>query len=324
MADMIATRESYGRSLLELGGQNQRIVVLDADLSGPTKTALFARSFPERFTNCGIAESNMIGCAAGMAASGLIPFASTFAMFAAGRAFEQIRNSVCYPHLNVKIAATHGGLAVGEDGATHQCCEDFALMRVLPGMTVLCPADDWDTRQAVRAAAEYNGPVYMRLGRDSVPVLDRDSSVSFSIGKAERLRYGGDAAVIAAGSMVAPALEAAEMLNAEGLNVSVLNMHTIKPLDREAVLEAAARCGAVVTAEDHNVIGGLGSAVTELLCGELPCPVFRVGVNDVFGCSGKAAELYAMYGLTAESIRAAVKSALELKHRAGKKQGPHI
>ncbi len=296
-----ATRESYGEALLALGQENERVVVLDADLSGPTKTALFAREFPRRFVDCGIAEANLMGCAAGLASCGLIPFASTFAMFAAGRAYEQVRNSIGYPRLNVKIGATHGGIAVGEDGATHQCIEDFALMRAIPGMTVVCPADDLEAKAAVRAAAALEGPVYLRFGRDPVPVI-HESLEGFRLGKGLTLRQGKDVTIAATGSLAAPALEAARLLEARGVSARVLDLHTIKPIDRELLLQAAGETGAIVTAEDHSVIGGLGSAVCETLSGARPVPVLRVGVEDRFGMSGRGEELYRAYGLTAEHI----------------------
>lgn len=310
MSQKIATREAYGKALVELGGLNPRVVVLDADLSKSTKTADFAKHYPERFFNMGIAEQNMIGMAAGLAAAGKIPFASTFAMFATGRAFEQIRNSVAYPHLNVKIAASHAGITVGEDGGSHQTVEDIALMRSLPGLTVLVPADGPSTRAAVLAAAEIKGPVYLRLGRSGVPVL-YDEPVPFTVGRANWLRRGEKAAIIACGIMVGMALEAAAQLAGEGMEVSVLDMHTIKPLDEAAVLEAARRCGALVVAEEHSIIGGLGSAVCEAVAGGCPVPVRRVGLPDVFGESGKPAELLAKYGLTVEGLVRAVKEVLE-------------
>ncbi|MBQ8647561.1 MAG: transketolase family protein, partial [Oscillospiraceae bacterium] len=299
----IATRESYGRTLAELGAVNDRIVVLDADLAESTKTAMFQEKFPDRHFDCGIAEANMMSIAAGLAAAGMIPFASSFAMFAAGRAYEQIRNSIGYPHLNVKVCASHAGISVGEDGATHQCIEDLSLMRNIPGMVVLNPADDTETALAVRAAAEYVGPVYMRLGRLAVPVINDPETYKFEIGKAVTLREGTDATICATGLMVARAVEAAKMLEAEGINVRVLNIHTIKPMDAEAICKAAAETGAIVTAEEHSVIGGLYSAVCEsLLANGAACKVLPVAVMDEFGQSGPAEALLSLYGLTAERI----------------------
>ncbi len=307
----IATRESYGRTLAELGAENDRVVVLDADLAESTKTAVFQKAFPERHFDCGIAESNMISIAAGMAAAGMIPFASSFAMFAAGRAYEQIRNSVGYPHLNVKICATHAGISVGEDGATHQCIEDIALMRNIPGMVVVSPADDVEASQAIRAIADYEGPVYMRLGRLPVPVINDPENYHFELGKAVTLREGTDATVIANGLMVAEAVAAAERLAQEGIHVRVLNIHTIKPIDEEAVCAACRETGGIVTAEEHNVIGGLYSAVCEsLLKNGAGCKVLPVAVMDEFGQSGPADELLELYGLTADNIVAKVKTLL--------------
>ena len=293
----IATRESYGNALVELGQENPNVVVLDADLAAATKTGMF---------DCGIAECNMIGIAAGLAAAGMTPFASSFAMFAAGRAFEQVRNSVGYPHLNVKIGATHGGISVGEDGATHQCCEDIALMRTIPGMTVIVPSDDIEAKAAVKAAAAMEGPVYMRFGRLAVPVIN-DEDYKFEIGKGKVLREGTDVAIIANGLCVAESLDAAEKLAAEGINAQVINMATVKPLDTELVLEAAKATGKVVTVEEHSVIGGLGSAVCDVLSEQLPTPVLKIGVNDVFGHSGPAVELIKEFGLDGDSIAAKVK-----------------
>ena len=303
MADVkkIATRDSYGKALAELGAQYDNLVVLDADLAGATKTAVFQKAFPERHFDCGIAESNMMCVAAGMATTGLVPFASSFAMFAAGRAFEQVRNSIGYPHLNVKIGATHGGISVGEDGASHQCCEDYALMRSIPGMVVMSPADDVEARAMVKAAYHHEGPVYMRFGRSGVPVF-HDESYQFEIGKGEILKDGTDVAIIANGLMVYEAIVAAESLSEAGINAMVINMATVKPLDEALVLEAAAKCGKIVTAEEHSVIGGLGEAVAAVLAEKLPTPVKRVGVNDVFGQSGPAGEVLKYYGLTAEHI----------------------
>ena len=302
----IATRESYGNALVELGQENPNVVVLDADLAAATKTGMFKKAFPERHIDCGIAECNMIGIAAGLAAAGMTPFASSFAMFAAGRAFEQVRNSVGYPHLNVKIGATHGGISVGEDGATHQCCEDIALMRTIPGMTIINPCDDIEAKQAVKAAYEMEGPVYMRFGRLAVPVIN-DEDYKFEIGKGKVLREGTDVAIIANGLCVAESLDAAEKLAAEGINAQVINMATVKPLDTELVLEAAKATGKVVTVEEHSVIGGLGSAVCDVLSEQLPTPVLKIGVNDVFGHSGPAVELIKEFGLDGDSIAAKVK-----------------
>ena len=303
MADVkkIATRESYGKALAELGAEHDNIVVLDADLAGATKTGTFLKAFPHRHFDCGIAEANMICMAAGMSTTGLVPFASSFAMFAAGRAYEQVRNSIGYPHLNVKIGATHGGISVGEDGASHQCCEDFGLMRTIPGMVVMCPADDVEARAMVKAAYEYEGPVYMRFGRAAVPVI-HEEGMSFTIGKGETLRDGSDVAIIANGLMVAEALTAAEELSAAGIEAMVINMATIKPLDEELVLAAAAKCGKVITAEEHSIIGGLGEAVCSLLSEKLPTPVKRIGVNDEYGHSGPAGALLKAFGLSAENI----------------------
>lgn len=309
MADVkkIATRESYGNALVELGKENPDIVVLDADLAAATKTGVFKKEFPERHIDCGIAECNMVGIGAGLAAAGMIPFVSSFAMFAAGRAFEQVRNSVGYPHLNVKIGATHGGISVGEDGATHQCCEDIALMRTIPGMTVIVPSDDVEARAAVKAAAEMNGPVYMRFGRLAVPVINDTADYKFEIGKGTVLKEGTDVAIIANGLCVAEALEAAKKLEAEGINAKVINMATVKPLDEELVLAAAKETGKVVTVEEHSVIGGLGSAVCDVLSEKLPTPVLKIGINDVFGHSGPAVELIKEFGLDGDSIAKKVK-----------------
>ena len=309
MADVkkIATRESYGNALVELGKEFDNVVVLDADLAGATKTSTFKKEFPDRHFDCGIAEGNMMAVAAGLASMGLVPFASTFAMFAAGRAFEQVRNSIGYPHLNVKIGATHGGISVGEDGASHQCCEDFALMRSIPGMTVIVPADDVEARAAVRAAYEFEGPVYLRFGRSGVPVF-HDEDFKFEIGKGEVLQDGDDVAIIATGLMVCEAMKAGEELKAEGINARVINMATIKPLDEELVLKAAKECGKIVTCEEHSIIGGLGEAVSALLSEKLPTPVRRIGVNDEFGHSGPAADLLKDFGLSAENIVATVKA----------------
>ncbi len=309
MADVkkIATRDSYGNALKELGAEFENLVVLDADLAGATKTGTFLKAFPERHFDCGIAEANMICVAAGMSTTGLVPFASTFAMFAAGRAFEQIRNSIGYPHLNVKVGATHGGISVGEDGASHQCCEDFALMRSIPGMVVMSPSDDVEARAMVRAAYLHEGPVYMRFGRAAVPVIHGDD-FKFEIGKGEVLRDGTDVAIIANGLMVAEALTAAEELHKDGIEAMVINMGTIKPLDEALVLAAAKKCGKIITAEEHSVIGGLGEAVCSLLSEKLPTPVKRIGVNDEFGHSGPAVPLLKQFGLSAENIVAVAKS----------------
>ena len=311
MADVkkIATRDSYGKALAELGAEHDNIVVLDADLAGATKTAVFQKAFPDRHFDCGIAEANMISMAAGLSTTGLVPFASSFAMFAAGRAFEQVRNSIGYPHLNVKIGATHGGISVGEDGASHQCCEDFALMRSIPGMVVMSPADDIEAKAMVKAAYEHVGPVYMRFGRAAVPVVHGED-FKFEIGKGEVLRDGTDIAIIANGLLTYEALAAAEELAKEGINAMVINMATIKPLDEELVLEAARKCGKIITAEEHTIIGGLGEAVCSVLCEKLPTLVKRIGVNDEFGHSGPAAALLKQFGLSAENIVSTAKSML--------------
>ena len=309
MADIkkIATRESYGNALVELGREHADVVVLDADLAGATKTSTFKKEFPDRHFDCGIAEGNMMAVAAGIASMGMVPFASTFAMFAAGRAFEQVRNSIGYPHLNVKIGATHGGISVGEDGASHQCCEDFALMRSIPGMTVICPADDVEARAAVKAAYEFEGPVYLRFGRSGVPVF-HDEDFKFEIGKGEVLQDGNDVAIIATGIMTYEAIKAGEELRSQGINARVINLSTIKPLDEELILKAAAECGKIVTCEEHSVIGGLGEAVSSLLSEKMPVPVRRIGVNDEFGHSGPAADLLKDFGLSAENIVDTVKA----------------
>lgn len=308
---MIATRESYGNALKELGEKNDNIVVLDADLAGATKTSIFMKAFPDRHIDCGIAEANMTGIAAGLASCGYVPFISSFAMFAAGRAYEQVRNSVGYPHLNVKIAATHAGISVGEDGATHQCNEDLALMRGIPGMVVINPSDDIEARAAVKAAYEYEGPVYMRFGRAVVPVINDNPDYTFEIGKGITLREGKDVALIATGLLVSSALEAAKMLAADGIEATVINIHTIKPLDKELVVKAAKDTGCVYTMEEHSVIGGLGSAVMECLSEEYPCKVTRIGIQDVFGESGPAGELISKYGLDGKSIYEKVKADLK-------------
>lgn len=306
----IATRESYGRTLAELGKEHEDFLVLDADLAGSTKTAVFRKAFPERHINCGIAEQNMIGVAAGIAATGRVAFASSFAMFAAGRAYEQIRNSVGYPQLNVKIAATHGGISVGEDGATHQCNEDFALMRTIPGMVVMVPSDDVEAAAMVRAAYAHKGPVYMRFSRLATPVFNNPETYRFEIGKAITMREGKDVAIIAAGLPVASAMEAAEKLAAEGIEARVIDMHTIKPLDEEAVLRAAKEIGKIVTVEEHSVIGGLGSAVAEVLAEQCPAKLKRVGVYDRYTESGPAEALIHHYGLDGEGVYSAIKAFL--------------
>ena len=304
MADIkkIATRESYGNALKELAQEGaDKLVVLDADLSAATKTGIFKKEFPERHINCGIAEGNMISVAAGLSTMGLVPFASSFAMFAAGRAFEQVRNSIGYPRLNVKIGATHAGISVGEDGASHQCCEDFALMRAIPGMVVICPADDVEAKQAVKAAYKYNGPVYLRFGRLAVPVFHNDD-YKFEIGKGEVITEGNDVTIIANGLMVAEAIEAGKTLAEKGISAEVINISTIKPLDEELVLASAKKTGKVITVEEHSIIGGLGEAVCALLSEKYPVPVKRIGVNDEFGHSGPALDLLKQFGLSAENI----------------------
>ncbi len=312
MADKIATREAYGRSLAEFGAKYENLVVLDADLAAATKTGTFKKAFPERFFDCGIAENNMIGVAVGLALSGKIPFASSFAMFAAGRSFEQVRNSIGYPHVNVKIGATHAGITVGEDGATHQCNEDIALMRTIPGMTILNPADAVEARLAVEAAINMQGPCYLRFGRMAVSTLF-DDSYNFEIGKGVKLAEGKDVALIATGIEVEQALAARELLAADGISASVVNIHTIKPLDEDLIVAEAQACGAVVTCEEHSIIGGLGGAVAECLSAKCPTPVLRVGVEDVFGRSGPAKELVSYFGLDAASIAAKAKAAIALK-----------
>ncbi|MCI7735543.1 MAG: transketolase family protein [Clostridiales bacterium] len=309
MSDVIkkATRDGYGRALVELGREHEDIVVLDADLAASTKTGMFKKEFPDRHFDCGIAEGNMVAAAAGMAAMGLVPFASSFAMFAAGRAYEQVRNSVGYPRLNVKIGATHGGISVGEDGASHQCCEDFALMRSIPGMVILNPADEVEARKAVKAAYAYDGPVYLRFGRLAVPVIHGED-YDFAIGKGEQLTEGNDVAILATGLMVNEALMAAQTLRAEGIAARVINLCTIKPLDGEIVLKAARECGRIITCEEHSVIGGLGEAVCSLLSETCPTPVRRIGVSDVFGYSGPAWDLLKAFGLSAEHIVETAKS----------------
>ena len=306
MADIkkIATRDSYGAALVELGREHDDIVVLDADVAGSTKTVVFKKEFPDRHFDCGIAEANMTDVAAGLSTMGYVPFCSSFAMFAAGRAYEQVRNTLGYPHLNVKVCATHAGISVGEDGASHQCCEDFALMRTIPGMVVMSPADDVEARAAVHAAYEYKGPVYIRFGRAPVPVIHDAERFSFTIGKAELLRQGTDVALIATGLMVAEALEAAEILAEEGISARVINVCSIKPLDEEVILAAARECGKLVTCEEHSIIGGLGEAVCALVSEKYPAVVRRVGVQDVFGHSGPADELMKAFGLCAENVAA--------------------
>ena len=304
MADVkkIATRDSYGNALKELAAEHDDLIVFDADLSGATKTGTMKKAFPAQHFNCGIAEGNMIAVAAGLSTTGLVPFASSFAMFAAGRAFEQIRNSIGYPHLNVKIGATHGGISVGEDGASHQCCEDFGLMRTIPGMVVLNPSDDVEAKAAVKAAYAYNGPVYLRFGRLAVPVFHDEESFQFEIGKGEVLSEGTDIAIIATGLLVAEAIEAGKVLEEMGIHARIINICTIKPLDEELVLAAAKDCGKIITCEEHSVIGGLGEAVCSLLAEKCPTPVRRIGVNDEFGHSGPAVPLLKQFGLSSENI----------------------
>ncbi len=310
MADVkkIATRESYGNALKELGAEYPNLVVLDADLAAATKTGVFKKAFPERHIDCGIAECNMVGIAAGLATVGKIPFVSSFAMFAAGRAFEQVRNSVGYPHLNVKIGATHAGITVGEDGASHQCNEDIALMRTIPGMVVMCPSDDIEAKAAVRAAVEYEGPVYIRFGRAAVPVINDKPDYKFEIGKGTVVREGKDVTIVATGICVDSALGAAENLAADGIDAEVINICTIKPLDEAIIIESAKKTGKVVTVEEHSVIGGLGSAVCDCLSANCPTPVKKLGMQDVFGESGSAAALVAKYGLDAEGVYKSVKA----------------
>ena len=312
MAVKIATREAYGNALAEFGSQYD-FVVLDADLAAATKTGVFKKKFPERFFDCGIAEGNMISVAAGIAAAGKTVFASSFAMFAAGRAFEQVRNSVGYPHLNVKIGATHAGITVGEDGATHQCLEDIALMRSIPGMTIVNPADAIEARAAVEAAIKFNGPMYLRFGRLAVPVFNDPATYKFELGKGIQMTDGKDVTIIATGIMVDMAVEASKTLAAKGINARVINIHTIKPIDREIIINAAKETGAIVTAEEHNIIGGLGSAVAEVVCEACPVPVIRVGVEDQFGHSGKVPPLLEMYKLTPENLIAKAELAVSLK-----------
>jgi len=314
MADVIkkATRESYGEALVELGKKYDNVIVLDADLAAATKTGSFKKAFPERFYDCGIAECNMMGIAAGLSTTGIVPFASTFAMFAAGRAYEIVRNAIGYPHMNVKIGATHAGITVGEDGATHQCCEDIALMRTIPGMVVINPCDDVEAKKAVFAAYKHEGPVYMRFGRLAVPVVN-DEDYEFEIGKGVTLKEGTDVTIIATGLEVSQALEAHEMLKAEGISARVVNIHTIKPIDEEIIVKAAKETGAIVTAEEHSVIGGLGEAVAGVLCDKCPVPLVKIGVKDTFGYSGPAAKLLPLFELDAESIAKAAKEAIAKK-----------
>ncbi len=307
----IATRESYGKALVELGKAHEDVVVLDADLAGATKTDMFKKVFPDRHIDCGIAESNMMGIAAGLAATGKVPFASSFAMFAAGRAYEQIRNSIGYPHLNVKIGATHAGISVGEDGATHQCNEDIALMRTIPGMVVINPADDVEARAAVKAAYEYEGPVYMRFGRLAVPVINDEETYHFELGKGIVLKEGKDVTVVATGLCVAEAMEAVKKLAEDGIDAQLINIHTIKPLDEELIAAAAEKTGKIVTVEEHSVIGGLGSAVADTLCMRAPAKLLKIGINDVYGESGPAVELIRKYGLDSESIYTKIKNWLK-------------
>ncbi|MDO4555239.1 MAG: transketolase family protein [Lachnospiraceae bacterium] len=302
-----ATRESYGNALVELGKEHDNLVVLDADLAAATKTGIFKKEFPDRHIDCGIAESNMMGIAAGLASTGMVPFASTFAMFAAGRAFEQIRNSIGYPHLNVKIGATHAGISVGEDGATHQCNEDIALMRTIPGMTIINPADDVEARAAVKAAYEMDGPVYMRFGRLAVPVINDNPDYKFEIGKGVLLKDGKDVTIVATGLCVNSALEAAELLAADGIDAQVINIHTIKPIDKEILIAAAKKTGKIVTVEEHSIIGGLGGAVAEVLSENAPALLKRIGIKDVYGESGPAVALLEKYGLDGKGVYGSVK-----------------
>jgi transketolase len=315
MADVIkkATRESYGEALRDLAGEYKDLIVLDADLAAATKTGVFKKACPERFFDCGIAEANMMGVAAGLAACGKIPFASTFAMFAAGRAYEIVRNSIGYPHLNVKIGATHAGISVGEDGATHQCNEDIALMRTIPGMTIINPSDDVEAKAAVKAALDFEGPVYMRFGRLAVPVINDAETYKFELGKGVVLKDGSDVTIVATGLLVNEAVEAAMVLEAEGISARVVNIHTIKPLDKELICKCAKETGVIVTAEEHSVIGGLGSAVAEAVTECCPVPVVKIGVNDEYGHSGPAVDLLKEFGLCADNIVAKVKEAVKLK-----------
>ena len=315
MAEMIkkATRESYGEALVELADQYPDMVVLDADLAAATKTGLFKKAYPDRFFDCGIAEANMMGIAAGIASTGRKVFASTFAMFAAGRAFEIVRNSIGYPHLNVKIGATHAGISVGEDGATHQCCEDIALMRTIPGMTVINPSDVVEAKAAVRAALDHDGPVYLRFGRLACPVINNNANYHFELGKGITLQDGSDLTIVATGLMVNEALQAAQMLKADGISARVINIHTIKPLDTELIVKAAKETGLLITAEEHSIIGGLGAAVSETVCESYPVRVVKIGVNDEFGYSGPAAELLKAFGLCAQNIYEKARAAYQSK-----------
>lgn len=307
----IATRESYGNALVEIGAAYPNVVVLDADLAAATKTGVFKKAYPDRHIDCGIAECNMVGIAAGLAATGKIPFVSSFAMFAAGRAFEQVRNAVGYPHLNVKIGATHAGISVGEDGATHQCNEDIALMRTIPWMVVINPSDDIEAKEAVKAAVQYEGPVYLRFGRLAVPLINDREDYTFEIGKGVTLKEGNDITIIATGMCVANALEVANRLEEEGIHAGVINIHTIKPLDEALIIESAKKSGKVVTVEEHSIIGGLGSAVCDVLAEKYPTKVMKIGINDVFGESGPAVELIKKYGLDSESIYNKVKAFID-------------
>ncbi|MBE6860476.1 MAG: transketolase family protein [Ruminococcus sp.] len=308
-----ATRESYGEALVELADKYENMVVLDADLAAATKTGMFKKAYPDRFFDCGIAEANMMGVAAGLAATGKIPFASTFAMFAAGRAYEIVRNSIGYPHLNVKIGATHAGISVGEDGATHQCNEDIALMRTIPGMTIINPADDVEAKAAVKAAIEIDGPVYLRFGRLAAPVFNDADTYKFELGKGVTLKDGSDVTIVATGLMVSEAIEAAKQLEADGISARVINIHTIKPLDKELICKCAKETGVIVTVEEHSVIGGLGSAVADAVTECCPVPVIKIGVNDEFGCSGPAVDLLKKFGLCASNIVEKTKEAVKLK-----------
>lgn len=308
----IATRMSYGNALVELGQEHDDLMVFEADLGGATKTTIFRDAFPDRHIECGIAEANMVGMAAGISTTGIVPFVSSFAMFTAGRSFDQIRNSVGYPHLNVKIGATHGGISVGQDGATHQCNEDFALMRTIPGMVVICPSDDVEAKAAVKAAYAYNGPVYLRFGRVAVPVINDNDDYQFEIGKGITLKDGNDLTIIANGLMVNASLEAAEMLKKDGIDARVINMHTIKPLDEDLVIKAAKETGKIVTVEEHSVIGGLGSSVSDVVCEKNLAPVHKIGVKDVFGESALAEELLEKHGLDAKGIYKDIKEFLEV------------
>lgn len=312
MADVkkVATRVSYGEALVELGAEHDDFVVLDADLAAATQTGRFKAAYPDRFFDAGIAECNLMGLAAGIAATGRTAFASSFAMFAAGRAYEQVRNSIGYPHLNVKIGATHAGISVGEDGATHQCLEDIALMRVIPGMTVVVPSDDVEARAVVRAAYELDGPVYMRFARLASPVINDPDTYKFEMGKGIVMREGADVTIVACGLMVSEALDAAEALASEGISAEVINMHTVKPIDADLIVKSATKTGHVVTVEEHSVIGGLGSAVADVLCEQAPTPLVKIGVQDVFGESGPGAELLHVYGLDAAHIAETVRAAL--------------